>query len=156
MNVQLGATPLAPMMTYASRSFTPSTAPASIGSLLGVGKLVSLTVDVTTAFAGSGTAILNPTGQFHNFTINQSTWTQFDWFPTINLKQTGTRVITPGGVTCNGSPGACAGDTINSTNGFPPNAVWVQSALAGWTGGNFSGMTTPPNFTVTIRTDQTP
>jgi hypothetical protein len=160
MNVQAGATPLTPMMTSSSRVFTPSTAPTSLGSLFGIGKLTSLTIDVTTAFAGTGTATLNPTGQFHNFTINQSTWTQFDWFPTINLKQAGKRVISSGGVTCDtgGGPvgGACSGDTINSTNGFPPNAVWVQSALAPWTGGNFSGMTTPPQFTITIKTDQTP
>jgi len=156
MNVQAGATPLAPMMTYSQRAFTPSTAATNLGNVFGIGKLTSLTVDVTTAFAGTGTATLNPTGQFHNFTVNQSTWTQFDWFPTINLKQTGTRVITPGGVTCNGGAGGCAGDTINSTNGFPPNAVWVQAALNPWTAGNFSGMTTPPTFTMTIRTDQTP
>lgn len=155
MNVQAGATPLAPMATYSSRSFNPSSV-ASIGNMLGRGKLVSLTVDVTTAFAGTGSPILNPTAQFHNFTINQSTWTTFDWFPTINLKQVGTRVITPGGVTCNGSPGGCAGDTINSTNGYPPNAVWVQDSISPWTGGSFTGMTVSPQFTITIRTDQTP
>lgn len=158
MNVQAGATPLAPMMTYAQRSFTPTTAPTNLGSnaLRAVGKLVSLTIDVTTAFAGTGTATLNPTGQFLNTTINQSTWATFNLFPTINLKQAGTRVISPGGVTCNGVPGGCAGDTINSTNGYPPNAVWVQSGFTPWTAGNFSGMTTPPTFTMTIRTDQTP
>lgn len=159
MNIQQGATPLAPMMTYAKQAFTPSSV-ALQGSLFGIGKLTSLTVDVTTAFVGSGSPTLTPTAQFGNPTINQSTWTQFSWFPTINLKQAGKRVISPGGVTCDtgGGPvgGACLGDTINSTNGFPPNAVWVQNALAVWTAGTFSGMTTPPTFTVTIQTDQTP
>jgi len=155
MNLQSGATALAPMMTYGSRSYAPSAPSSNLGSIFGIGKLVSLTVDVTQAYTGSGAAILNPTGQFHQFTINQSTWTQFDWFPTINLKQTGTRVITPGGVTCNGGAGACAGDTINSTNGFPPNAVWVQTALAPSLPSTLSGGVNP-QFTVTIRTDQTP
>jgi len=155
MNVQAGATPLAPMMTYGSRSYAPSASAVDLGDIVGVGKLVSLTVDVTQAYTGSGAAILNPTGQFHNFTIDQSTWTQFDWWPTINLKQTGTRVITPGGVTCNGSAGACAGDTINNTNGFPPNAVWVQSALSPSLPSTLSGGVNP-QFTMTLRTDQTP
>lgn len=160
MNIQAGATPLAPMLTYSSRSFTPSTGGTNLGSVLSTGKLVSFTIDVTTAFAGTGTATLTPTGQFLLTTVDQSTWTSFSLFPTINLKQTGTRVISPGGVTCNGVAGGCAGDTINApsggSGGYPPNAVWIQNGINPWTAGNFSGMTTPPTFSITLRTDQTP
>jgi len=159
MNVQNGCTALAPMMTCGVRSYTPSASSSNLGSIFGIGKLVSLTINVTVAYGGAPAAILNPTGQFHNFTINQSTWTQFDWFPTINLKQTGIRVITPGGVTCDtgGGPisGGCSGDTINSTNGFPPNAVWVQTPMAPSVPSALGGGTNP-QFTITIRTDQTP
>lgn len=159
-NIQQGATPLTPMATYGKRSYNPTAPGVQIGQIRSTGKLVSLTVDVTTAFAGTGSPTLNPTGQFHNFTVNQATWADFDWFPTINLKQAGKRVITPGGVTCDtgGGPisGGCSGDTINSTNGFPPNAVWVQSSIDPWTAGSFTGMTISPQFTITIQTDQTP
>lgn len=156
MNVQNGATALAPMMTYGFRSYAPTANTSTAGKLVSVGKLVSLTVDVTQAYTGTGALVLNPTGQFINTTINQSTWTTFNWFPTINLKQTGTRVITPGGVTCNGGAGACAGDTINSTDGFPPNAVWIQGLDPSVFGASFPGGGVNPLFTITIRTDQTP
>jgi len=155
MSVQAGATPGAPLASYIKRTFTPSSV-AAIGSMPSRGKLVTLTIDVTQPFVGTGAPFLNPTGQFHNFTIKQSNYTQWDWFPTINLKQAGTRVITPSGVTCNGSPGACAGDTINSTNGFPPEAVWVTANIDPWTAGNFTGLTTAPTFTITMQTDQSP
>lgn len=159
MNIQNGATALAPIASFAKRTYTTQAAASNVGDVPGTGKLVSLTIDVTQAYTGSGAGTLLPTGQFHNYTVNQSTWTQFDWLPTINAKQAGKRVITPGGVTCDtgGGPisGGCAGDTINSTNGFPPNAVWVQAgispslSLAGSGGVN-------PTFTLTLQTDQTP
>jgi len=154
MNVQAGATPLAPMLTYSNRTYTP-TANGAQGSLYGTGKVVSLTIDVTTASTHTGAITLNPTAQFHNYTVKQSDWSIFDWLPTINLKQAGARVISPGGVTCNGSPGACSGDTINGTNGYPPESVWVQNGMGPFITGTMSGGVNP-QFTMTLRTDQTP
>lgn len=151
MNIQNGATPLSPIGSFSKRTYTAQAAGGSIGAMTGQGKLVSLTIDVTQAYTGSGAGILNPTGQFHNYTIKQSDWTEYDWVPVINVKQSGTRVITPSGVTCNGSPGGCSGDT----NMTVPEAVWVQSgvapslSLAGSGGVN-------PTFSITLQTDQTP
>jgi hypothetical protein len=156
MNTQNGATPLAPLGTYSTASYAPTSAQGSLQNLIGIGKLVSLTIDVTQAYTGTGTATLNPTGQFHNFVIKQSAWTVFDWVPVINLKQAGTRVITPTGVTCNGSPGPCSGDTIDGTVGYPGDAnSWVMDGVSPYMGSTFSGGVNP-QFTMTIQTDQTP
>lgn len=155
MNIQRGATPLAAVGEFASRDYAPAVSAANIGALIGRGRLVSLTVNVTQAYTGSGSSVLTPTSQFSNLeTVKQSDWTPWVWFPIINLKQAGIRVITPGGVTCNGSPGACAGDTINSTDGYPPEAVWVKGGISPSIGGAaFSGGVNP-QFTITIQTDQ--
>ena len=124
-NIQSGATPLAPLATYSRRSYAPSGPSKNLGSLVVKGKLVSLTINVTQAYTGSGSAILNPTGEFHNFAIKQSDWTRYDWWPTINLKVAGERIITPSGVTCNGVPGGCSGD-LNMT---VPEAIWIQNGM---------------------------
>lgn len=169
MSVQAGATPGAPLGSYIARTFTPSTV-ALQATMPSFGKFVSLTVDVTQPFVGTGTSLLNPTAQFaaNQVTIDQSVspLTTFRFWPTINLKQAGKRVITPGGVTCDtgGGPvaGGCSGDTISApsgsplTGGYPPNAVWIQNQITPWTAGTFSGMTTPPTFTITMQTDQVP
>lgn len=148
-NIQSGATPLAPLAVYSRRSYAPEAPSKNLGSLVVIGKLVSLTINVTQAYTGPGAGVLNPTGEFHNFAIKQSDWTKYDWWPTINLKVAGERIITPDGVTCNGVPGGCSGD-LNMT---VPEAIWIQggidpslpSALGG--GG-------APKFTITARTDQ--
>lgn len=148
-NIQSGATPLAPLGTFSKRTFTPTSAQGNLGNLFARGKLVSLTINVTQAYTGSGPAVLRPTGQFHLFTIKQSNWTQFDWWPTIDLKTPGERIITPAGVTCNGAPGGCGADT----NLAVPEAVWVQDKLVPHMPSAFSGGNIPM-FTITIRTDQ--
>jgi hypothetical protein len=148
-NVQSGATPLAPLGTYSKRTFTPTSAQGNLGNLVARGKLVSLTINVTRAYTGSGSAVLRPTGQFHMFTIKQSNWTQFDWWPTIDLKTAGERIITPSSVTCNGAPGGCGADT----NLTVPEPVWIQDKLVPNMPSTFSGGTAP-TFTITVRTDQ--
>lgn len=155
MNIQNGATPLAPAETYSRRSYTPSAGNISAGQIKGVGKLTSYTINVTQAYTGSGSVSLRGTAEFLFLTAKQSNWTTFDWMPTINLKQAGERVITPGGVTCDGVPGGCAGDTINGTNGYPPEAVWLFGAMNPYIDGAFSGGVNP-QFTLTLQTDQTP
>lgn len=147
--IQAGATPLAPLGTFSKRAFTPTSAQGNLGNLVARGKFVSLTINVTQAYTGSGPAILRPTGQFHLFTIKQSDWTQFDWWPAIDLKTPGERVITPSGVTCNGAPGGCGADA----NLTVPEAVWIQDKLAPHMHSTFSGGVAP-KFIITIQTDQ--
>lgn len=154
-STQAGAPPGIPLGSFLTRTYTPTTAPTNLDAFPSRGKIVSLTIDVTQEFVGTGTAFLTPLGQFFVGTINQATWTQFNWSISINLKQPGTRVITPSGVTCNGvaAPTGCAGDSLGTAL---PNAVWIQKQFNPWTAGNFSGMTTPPTFTMTAQTDQSP
>lgn len=149
-NIQNGATPLAPIATYSKMSYTPSAGNADVEVNYAIGKLVSLTIDVTQAYTGSGAVTLQPAA-FLNPTVKQSDWTNFDWMYSINLKQAGTRVITPSGVTCNGSPGGCSGD-LNLT---VPEAIWLWGGIGGYINGAFSGGVNP-QFTITLRTDQTP
>jgi hypothetical protein len=149
-NIQSGATPLAPLATYSRRSYAPTSPSKNLGSLVVRGKLVSLTINVTQAYTGSGSAILNPTGEFHNFAIKQSDWTVYDWWPTINLKVAGERVITPSGVTCNGVPGGCSGDLNMSA----PEAIWISNGLDPSLPCKLSDGGRLPTFVITARTDQ--
>lgn len=153
-NIQNGATAAAPLGSYARQAYAPTSAQGELGPVFVRGKLVSLTIDVTQAYTGTGSASLNATARFNNLgTVKQSDWTNWAWGPVINLKQAGVRVITPGGVTCDGAPGACSGDTINSTNGFPPEAVWISNVFNPYMGSSFSGGVNP-QFTITMQTDQ--
>lgn len=149
-NIQSGASPLAPLATYSRRSYAPTGPSKNLGSLVVKGKLVSLTIDVTQAYDGAGPAILNPTGEFQNVAIKQSDWTAYNWWPTINLKVAGERVISPSGVTCNGVPGGCSGD-LNMT---VPEAIWVQGGIGPSLPSKLSGDGLFPKFTITARTDQ--
>lgn len=166
-SVQAGATPGAPLGSFIKRTFSPSAGNTNLGRMPGFGKFTKLTINVTQAFAGSGTATMTPTGQFQLATINQasSTWTSFNLFPTINLKQAGKREIVVGGVTCDGVAGPCSGDTISapsgSSGGYPPNQIWLSGnessiGITPWSQGTYAGMTTQPIVTVTLETDQSP
>lgn len=44
-------------------------------------------------------------------------------------------------------------DTINSTNGYPPEAVWIKNGIGPTLAGTMSGGVNP-QFTITIETDQ--
>jgi hypothetical protein len=149
-NIQSGATPLAPLATYSRRNYAPTGPSKNLGSLVVKGKFVSLSINVTQAYTGPGSAILNPTGEFQNFAIKQSDWTRYNWWPTINLKVAGERIITPSGVTCNGVPGGCSGD-INMT---VPEAIWIQGGLSPSLPSPLSGGGALPKFTITAKTDQ--
>lgn len=153
-NIQSGATPLAPLSEFSSRDFAPTSAQGNLGSLNAKGAIVSLTVNVTQAYNGTGTALLRPTGQFHLFTVKRSDGTTFDWVPSINLKQAGERIITPSGVTCDGVPGACSGDTCVEPNCFAlPEAVWIQQNIAPRMDSTL-GAGSQPLVTITLRTNQ--
>lgn len=157
-----GATALAPLWDYGKRAYAPS-ATGNIGKILNRGRLVSITIDVTTQSTHTSAITLNATGQFHLATMDQSSWTTFDWVPQINLKQAGTRVITPSGTTCNGVTGpgpggSCSGDTCvqpASPGCFSsiPAAMWIPDNIDPYAAGTFSGGV-DPQFTMTLRTDQ--
>ena len=148
-NIQSGATPLAPLSTYSRRSYAPTGPSKNLGDLIVKGRLVSVTINVTQAYTGSDPAILNPTGEFQNLTVKQSDWTRYNWWPTINLKEAGERIITPSGATCNGVPGGCSGD-LNMT---VPEAVWINGMTPSLPS-KLSGGGTLPKFTITAKTDQ--
>lgn len=158
MNTQLGATPLKPIKEFSKRFYTPS-AQGDVGDLLAQGKIVSLTIDVTIAGTAAGSLTLNPTAVSHQETVNQSTWLGYDWVPTINLKQIGTRVITPSGTTCNGvvgpgPGGSCSGDscTLPASGCYVlPAAVWIKERLAPFMTGTPTGN---PTFSIEIKTNQ--
>jgi hypothetical protein len=148
-NIQSGATPLAPLSTYSRRSYEPNGPSKNLGDLIVKGRLVSVTINVTQAYTGSDPAVLNPTGEFQNLAVKQSDWTRFNWWPTINLKVAGERIITPSGVTCNGAPGGCSGD-LNMT---VPEAVWINGMVPSLPS-KLSGGGRLPKFTITAKTDQ--
>lgn len=155
ISIQAGATPGAPLGAHMKKQYTPASAAGALSTVNARGVFQSLSIDVTVAATSTGAVTLNPGGQFHWFMIDQNTPTApvpFDWLPgdlSINLKQTGNRVITPSGVTCNGLPGACSGDTINR----PANlgSMWVQFGTMGpYMGSTHTGA---PTFTITMETD---
>lgn len=146
-SVQAGATPLDPLGSYSSRTFTPTSAEGNLGTLYARGHIVSLTINVTQEYTGAGAAVLNPTAQFTLPTI-KADGTVFDWLPVIDLNTPGERIITPSGATCNGSPGGCGADK----NLTVPEAVWITDKIVPYMGSTFTGGTAP-TFAITIRTD---
>jgi len=157
-----GATAGAPLGQFAKRTFTPTTQTNNLGDMNAWGKIVRLTIDVTTASTHTAGSIgLRVTGQSHLNTIKQSNWTFYDWVPNINVKQLGRRVITPSGTTCDGvtgsgPDGSCAGDgCILPASGcfLLPEAVWIQSVISPGIFGTFTGGVNP-TFTITLETDQ--
>lgn len=154
-NIQSGATPNKPLGSYISKSYTPTSAQGDLAGVPGRGIFKSLSINVTVAATSAGSVSLNPGGRFHWYMIDQNTPsapTLSDWLPgnlSINLKQTGNRVITPSGVTCNGSPGACSGDNITAPTNIA--TMWLQQgAMTPYMGSTHTGA---PAFTITLQTD---
>lgn len=153
MSVQAGATPQAPLNTYNSRTFTPS-ASGSQGTMYSVGLIQSLRINVTNAATAAGAVSLT-FGQFKTDLVDHTTpgaVVPFDLSTSklaINLKQAGDRVITSSGITCNGVPGGCSGDTFSSIPDI--SKLWVhQASIQPWVQNSFTGA---PQFTVTIQTN---
>lgn len=88
--------------------------------------------------------------QFNNmFIVDKSNYSSVTYGPIINTKVAGERIITPAGVTCNGSPGGCSGDS-NLT--FPAQG-WIQDSVGLYMAGNLSGGGVLPLITLTVQTD---
>ena len=130
MCTDAGATASAPMGEYSKRTFSLATGgpTTSLGAIYTFGKIVRLTIDVTTAYNGAGSATTTSGNQSAYNTIKPSDWSLFDWRPVINLKVAGARVYTyPTGWTCNGIAGGCSGDTLGTS---PPEQVWLKNSFA--------------------------
>jgi hypothetical protein len=154
-SVQGGATQLAPLNEFASSSYSPTSGNTTLGQINPVGRIVSLTIDVTQSYDGSNSLTLNVLGVGGIETVNQAAgppWTAVTYNPRINLKQTGTRVITPSGVTCDGVAGACSGDVGLSLTSA---AQWIKAGFNPSNGGTvYVGNTRTPIFTITAQMDQ--
>lgn len=157
ISLQAGAAAAKPLGSYIKKQYTPTSAQGSLASISARGIFKGMSIDVTAAATSAGAVTLSPVGQFQTFSlISQNipgtpapvTWTAGNF--SINLKQTGNRAISASGVvTCNGSPGACAGDTINP----PANmaTMWLPfGAFSPYMGSTHTGA---PAFTITLQTD---
>jgi hypothetical protein len=130
---------------YASRSrrtYTKSIA-ATTASIYNPGAVTSITYDVTAAFAGTQNPLtFRGGGPFNNNkTLGPPTsYTAADYGPIVNLRTTGTRTITAGGVT-----GTQAGDS----NLALPNAnTWLTGTISQSTSNDVSA--DPSNFSITV------
>ncbi len=116
------------------------------------GQLVSLTIDVLTAYTGAqANAKLHIGGTFDNQPVRLADGTAGTFGPIVNTKIVGTRVITPTTVT-----GAQSGDTLGSA----PGLIWWVD-FGGWSpvlSGSFGGDTADkyPSVRITILLDQAP
>jgi hypothetical protein len=130
----------APIYSYSKRTYA-NTLVGNASPLTLWGNLVSADFNVTVNNAGAGT--MQPTGQFHNFSVTTAGGT-LDYVPIVNLKVAGDRFITPSGVLCNGVAGACSGDTITA-----PGISWYNGVepFQGANGGTTS-------ITIEWKTDQ--
>lgn len=130
----------APLYSYSQRQYTTS---GSKPSFTLWGTVTSATFDVTQAFGGGGALTMTTSSS-----VLLPDYSASSYSAVVNLKQTGTRLVTPSGVTCNGSAGACSGDSGLTL----PNAVsWLSNIIAASYSTSWSGSMT---LTTTIQTDQ--
>jgi hypothetical protein len=92
------------------------------------GQLRSIKVDVTRPYVTDGALTLKPVGEFGARFVSSRGAGLFSALGlTINVKRAGLREITRTGVTCDGVPGGCPGDTLSplpdvrATNLFVPH-----------------------------------
>lgn len=144
-----GAPPGLPPQSWGKYDFAPTAAGDNYGWNMW-GALISISINVTQAFTGSGGGELRMS-QFNNiFLVDRTNYSSVTYGPTINTKVAGERIITPSGVTCDGVPGACSGDA-NLT--WPTNG-WLQDSIGLWMAGDLSGGGVKPLITLTVHLDQ--
>ncbi len=161
----LGHPPGSPLYSYLQKTFSGSSSgtitPISAIGTQSVptvtdpiwGKVKSVSINVTKPYTGSqSTAIFHAVSVFDNYPTIKSDGSVYIYGPQINLRQVGNRVITPTGVTCDGLPGACLGDSGLTI----PEALWFTQALSVGASTNISSepSTVWPLVTETIQTDQ--
>jgi hypothetical protein len=157
-SIQAGATPGAPLGSFISKTYAPTSAVGAMSQLPGRGTFKSLRVNVTAAAVSGAAVTFNPSTNnwFMLDLTTPSAPVAYNWTPAnlaINLKQTGIRMITPSGVTCDtgGGPvaGGCSGDTIN----LPPNlaGMWIMNGQMA--PGTFSAFSGSPSVNIQLMTD---
>lgn len=146
--------------TYTTRQFNGSNlGRGGTGNDVGIypvsGHVVSLTIDVSTAYTGAqGTLTWKVGGgEFNNKQVYKSDLTTASYAPIIDLKTPGTRIITPAGVT--GSVGSDSGLALPDagtwlTRYFEAGILASANIVAEYNGNNAVG----PVVTVTAITDQ--
>jgi hypothetical protein len=113
-----------PILSYANRTWTNSTALSSIKLW---GKVTSIKINVTKAYTGLTSPMRFNMGGFA-YPPNQTAIRGFNWL--IDLRTAGLRTITPSGVTCDTGGGPVAGG-CGTDSGFSPalpssDAFFVQ------------------------------
>lgn len=132
-----------PQYSYSQVPYTNSSTIPMTAEQWGV--TTRVTIDVTSAYAGATDPLkINITGA--GSIPGSATVAFLDSF--TNVRQLGQRVITPAGVTCNGAPGGCAGDTGMT---LPDPAFWWSGLGGGFLPTSFSGSL---SVTVTVETNQ--
>ncbi len=141
----VAAEPLFSNLDYTSNWF-------SAGTFDVRGQLVSITIDVLTAYTGAqSTANLHFGNSLDNLGVRLADGTAGTFGPIVNTKIVGTRVITPTSVT-----GAQTGDTL----GAAPGLIWFHNfgGLTPVVSGSFGGDTADkyPSVRIIIALDQAP
>jgi hypothetical protein len=144
----------APALSYYTNTQTISNIPSGGAYFSIFGKPVSLKINVTKPYTGS--VYQNATGQMVTFYVKPDNSVDV-WWPGINLKIAGERIITPTGITCNGAPGGCAGDSIGTMPTWitlsewsvpdmtgDPSSAWPTVTYEWKTDQEFNNSVTPP------------
>lgn len=140
--VDLSSAPAAaPLYSYSSRTYATS---VSLPLFQMWGTVSSIGINVTSAYAG----VTNPLTLETRVPVIKPDYSTVNYDAVVNLRQSGNRVITSTGVTCDGSVGACSGDTGMT---LPNASTWLADAVTTMFNSSFTGMM---EVTVTIQTDQ--
>lgn len=156
-----GAAANAPLYSYFNQTFNGTQigtvgAPGQMYEIWGT--VSSVEWNVTAAYTGAGTLSLHAFDPNDTYPTIKSDYSQGNYGPTINLKQTGDRKITGANTaTCDGSAGTCSGDGGYS---LPQANVWFSknSRIAGSADISGTCSSSPsagcPTITITTQTDQ--
>jgi hypothetical protein len=109
-----------PQFAYCKRTYNDATTlaiPQPLPRM--IGRLVSVTIDVTTPYTNSGALQLN-LSRFNNWTTRKANYSTHTFAPTINLRNSGTRIILPTDTDTNAT--ALSGDTGMTV----PEAIWFN------------------------------
>lgn len=109
-------TPGTPMLSYSKRIYDGNIGTARQPVFPLWGNVSQLTMNVTTAYAGAGALSFNNI-LFYNSSL-RADYSTLTYNPSINMKVAGSRVVTVGGVTCNGGAGSCSLDSGLSLGGL--------------------------------------
>lgn len=136
-----------PLFSYSNRTYTGNTLPNASTFFPMWGQLSAVNVNVTQAYTGTqSTLTAEMLGQFGGDFLSVDRTTVFSYNPILNLKQTGTRNITPTVIS------AQSGDTLGSA----PGTVWFAGSTGMFANHVISGEASGlwPIFSIEIIADQ--